>query len=477
MTRVGLRARFALLAAALVLLIASLVGAGGYLALRASLLSRAQREAGDQARQLAALVDVGGRGGERTQGNQVDLNDPSLTHGFARGGLLVAVLRPDGTPVQSMRGVPSLPAGLRARCLRDGTGATRQTRPTVTLACRRVGPAARPLGVVAVAAPLGDAQRSLARLAQALAIGVAAGTLLAAALARAVAQHALRPVRQIAMTADSIRAGDLGRRIDYRGPRDELGTLADVLDASFAEVEQTVERQRRFVADASHELRTPIATMRAHVELLRGWAGEEPAAREAALASLDQASRSASRLVADLLYLAQLDRLPPAHHVPTDLDQVLVDAVREAQPLRPQTPIHIGRLDEVRLAGDELRLRQLLVNLLDNALRVTPDNREVTVELAVHDDRAAISIADRGSGIAPEQLERIFERFHTADPLQAGGAGLGLAIAREIAHNHAGELHAENRRGGGAVLRVTLPLSATAHSRRSPRRATPRGPP
>jgi two-component system OmpR family sensor kinase len=270
----------------------------------------------------------------------------------------------------------------------------------------------------------------------------------------------LRPARQIAQTADSIRSGDLGRRIRYAGPRDELGRLADLLDASFAELEQAAERQRRFVADASHELRTPVATIRAHVELLRGWASDDPVARELALASLVQAGRTAGRLVEDLLFLAQLDRLPPSPRAPTRLDQVVVDAVRETQPLRPQVAIRVTRLDEAALLGDEQRLRQLLVNLFANGQRVTPDGGEVTVGLAVDGAGAEVVVADEGPGIAPDQLELIFERFHTADARQAGGAGLGLAIAREIAHRHGGELRAANRAAGGAVFRLTLPLSS-----------------
>jgi two-component system OmpR family sensor kinase len=286
------------------------------------------------------------------------------------------------------------------------------------------------------------------------------GTVLAASLAHLMAQHALRPARQIARTADSIRSGDLGRRIRYGGPRDELGRLADLLDASFAELEQAAERQRRFVADASHELRTPVATIRAHVELLRGWASADPVAREQALASLDQAGRTAGRLVEDLLFLAQLDRLPTPPRAPTRLDQVVVDAVRDTQPLRPEVAIRVTRLDEALLLGDEQRLRQLLVNLFANGQRVTPHGGEVTVRLVADHASAELAVSDEGPGIAPEQLELIFERFHTADARRAGGAGLGLAIAREIAHRHGGEVRAANLPAGGAVFRVTLPLSA-----------------
>ncbi|HEY0344435.1 MAG TPA: HAMP domain-containing sensor histidine kinase [Solirubrobacteraceae bacterium] len=460
MIPLGLRARFALLAGALVVVVASLMGAGGYLALRAALLAREAREALDQAEQLAALVDVPGRHATSGQANQVDLTDGSLTDGFTRGGLRAAITRGDGRLVQASPGAISPPAGMRERCLRAGTAAVRLDRPPTALACARVGPAARPLGAVTVAASLEEANRALARLARALALGLAAGAVVAASLARLMAQRALRPARQIAQTAESIRSGDLGRRIRYGGPRDELGKLADVLDASFAELEQAAERQRRFVADASHELRTPVAAIRAHVELLRRWASGDAAAREQALASLEQASRTVGRLVDDLLYLAQLDRLPPPPRAPTRLDQVVVDAVRETQPLRPEVAIRITKLDEAPLLGDEQRLRQLLVNLLANGLRITPDGGEVTVRLVAGRGSAEVTIGDDGPGIEPGQLELIFERFHTADARQAGGAGLGLAIAREIATRHGGDVSASNRPAGGAVFRVTLPLSA-----------------
>jgi signal transduction histidine kinase len=457
MTRLSISARFALLAATLVLVIAALVGAGGYLALRHALVTRAQREAADQARQLVALIDVGGEGGTAAQANQVNLRDPSLTGGFTRGGLLVSVARPDGTLIQGSPGAPPLAPALRTSCLRAGHAQARATQPPLVLACARVGSVRRPAAVVAVAAPLRDTRHALAQLAQALAVGVAAGTLLAAALARAVARRALRPACWIVRVATSIRAGDLSQRIDYRGPRDELGQLADILDACFAELQQAVERQRDFVADASHELRTPLATIQAHVELLQGWAGHTPAARASALAALHQASRTAGRLGADLLYLAQLDRLPPPPRVATQLDQILVDAVREAQPLRRAVPIRITRLDEARLLGDEIALRQLLVNLLSNALRASPPAADVTVALAADDHQATVTVSDHGPGIPADQLERIFERFYTTAPPRSG-TGLGLAIARELARRHDGDLRATDAPDGGARFELTLPL-------------------
>jgi signal transduction histidine kinase len=455
------RVRLALLSASLVAIVGALVAAGGYLALRASLLDQAEGQARGQAKQLAELVDVPqGPGGGNAQGqaNLVDIDDMSLSREFARAGLLVSVVRPSGELIQASGGGGAalrLPAALRARCLSTGAAGGRQGSPAAAVACRRIGPASAPVGMVLVGAPLAAARASLVRLATALAIGLGLGVLLAATASLLVASRALRPARRIAETAMSIRAGDLSRRIDYRGPRDELGTLAGELDRCFAELEQAVERQGDFVADASHELKTPIAAMRAHVDLLRGWAGVEPAAREAALDALDQAARGVGRLVADLLYLTELDRRPPLVRLPVDLDQVLVNVVREAQPLRPEVPIRVERLDECAVVGDELRLHQLLLNLVDNALRVSPPGGTIEVALAVAGDRVEVTVSDEGPGIPPERIERIFERFVGA------GTGLGLAIAREIARAHGGDVTARNR-AAGAVFELELPRAGAS---------------
>lgn len=457
-----------MLAALLALLVASLVGLVGYLALRQSLFSQAQRQAHDQAAQLRSLVDAGSQAGQGfeagQQGNRVSIGDPSLTHGFARAGLIVSIYRSDGRLIQATAGARgfALPASVHSACLQTGQASERLSEPQVELSCTRVGPKPSPLGLIAVGAPLGDALDSLNRLAAALLIAIGAGTVLTVVLAFAAAQRALRPAREIAATAIAIRSGDLSRRIHYDGPRDELGRLADVLDAGFAELESAVARQRQFVADASHQLKTPIAAMRANVELLRDWAGVSPSARGVALSSLDAATRAAARVVGDLLYLAGLERKPAAASTRVRLDEVVLGAVREAQPLRPEIAIRVERLDEMEVRGDELRLQQLIVNLLDNALRVSPTDGEVGVALEASPGTARVTVRDRGPGIPPDQLELIFERFHRADQTSSAaraGAGLGLAIARSIANEHNGELSAENQAGGGALFLLELPLT------------------
>jgi two-component system OmpR family sensor kinase len=472
MRRLSLRGRFVALAALLVLVVGSGVGAAGYLTLRHALLAQAERQAREQARQLGGLIDVPG-GGHEQDGNRVDIGDPALTHEFTRPGLVVRIERSDGRLLQgtpSGRGV-RLPDALRARCAATGAATGRLARPALAVACRRVSGASSPLSLIVVGAPLRDARELLATLRTALIVGLLAGVVLAGALAAALARRVLRPARSIAAAAESIRAGNLGRRIDYRGPRDELGTRAEVLDACFAELEDAVERQRRFVADASHELKTPIAAIRAHTELLHGWAGLDPDAREAALSSLEQVARRATRLLADLVYLARLDREPPTRRVPVRLDQVALEVVREAQPLRPEVAIRIERLDEAEVHGDELRLQQLLLNLLDNALRVSPSGSAVSVAVERGDASASVRVSDSGPGVPPDLGERIFDRFYSRVPSEGrptGGVGLGLAIARKIAEDHGGSLSASRAEGSGAVFTATLPLPPPHRTRTEP---------
>jgi signal transduction histidine kinase len=459
---VGLRTRFVALSMGLVLAVGAVVGVTGYVALRRSLHRQAAGQAAGQAARLAALVDVPGQNGEGR--NQVDLTDRSLSDDFPVEGLLVEIDGRDDQPVQSSpRGLRlPLPPAARSRCATEGSAAGRLERPRIAFACQRLGPpAAGRLGSVLVGAPLRSADRALGTLRRALFLGLASGTLAAALLALALAHHVLRPARHIASAARSIREGDLSRRIGYTGARDELGVLAGELDACFAELQDALRRQRDFIADASHELRAPVAAMRAHVELLRGWAAADPVSRDRALEALVHATRRAARLVADLLVLAELDRPATAARAPVPLDQVVVDVTRECGPLRPEVSVRVTRLDEAVVLGDALRLQQLLINLLDNALRASPAGGEVRLALALETEGAVITVDDDGPGIPPELLPHVFDRFVRADRRvrhQGAGSGLGLAIALAIARSHGGRLEAANGASGGAALRFTVPV-------------------
>jgi signal transduction histidine kinase len=473
----SLRARFALIAGVLVFAVASTAALGGYLAMRASLLDRGARTAAGQAQQLTSLVDVPAANGaeQRTgqtgaqeaqagnQGNRVDITDPTLTHELAIAGALIEIARPNGTLIQAKAPAHDRPVGLPAsftsRCLHTGRAATRLAAPPLSLACERIGSRSAPAGMITVGAPLSDALATLRTLRTALLIGVLGGALLSGALAFLLARRALRPIGRIADTAETIRSGDLTRRIGYRRG-DELGRLAAVLDSCFAELEHALERQRRFGADASHELRTPLAAIRANLALLRGWAATEPGARKAAIASLDQATTRATRIVEDLLYLARVEREPPTALAPLRLDDLVLGVVREATQLRPEVKIEITRLDEATTTGDALRLQQLLLNVLDNALRVSPPGGIVTVELTADRHQETITVSDEGPGIEPGQLNRVFDRLYTQRPdeRQPTGSGLGLAIARAIAESHGANLTARNNTGPGVTFMLTLPI-------------------
>jgi signal transduction histidine kinase len=460
---VGLRARFVLLAVGLVLAVGAVVGATAYVALRRSLHAQAASQAAGQATRLAALVDVPGQS-EQGQ-NRVDLTDRSLSRDFPVAGLLVEIDGPDDRALQSApRGLRlALPAAARRRCGTHGSSAGRLERPRVAFACQSLGRPAVRLGSVVVGAPLRSADRALGTLRRALVLGLAFGTLAAAMVALALAHHVLRHARHIASAARSIREGDLSKRIGYTGARDELGTLAGELDACFAELQEALRRQRDFIADASHELKTPVAAMRAHVELLRGWAATDAASRGRALEALDHAARRAGRLVADLLVLADLDRPETAARAPVALDQVVVDVTRECGPLRADVTVRVTRLDEAVVLGDALRLQQLLINLLDNALRASPAGGEVRLGLTRGKGEATVTVDDDGPGIAPELLPHVFDRFVSADRRvrrHGAGSGLGLAIALAIARAHGGRLEAANGASGGAALRFTVPVAA-----------------
>jgi signal transduction histidine kinase len=335
-----------------------------------------------------------------------------------------------------------------------------QSTPALALACARVGSVRAPQATITVGVPLQGSLASLAALRRALILGVLGGGVLAAILSLLLARRALHPLKRIAATAETIRSGDLSKRIGYRR-RDEVGEVANVLDACFAELEEAVERQRRFAADASHELKTPLAAIRANVELLRGWAAVEETGRETALESLEESSRRASRLVADLLHLVQLEREPTRPRVPVRLDEVVLSAVREAMPLRSAVAIRVARLDDVTVLGDPLGLGQVLLNVLDNALEASPQGSEVIVALSASSDRAAVTVTDSGPGIDPGERDRIFDRFYSkkAAAAERAGAGLGLSIARSIARDHDGDLLACEGPGAGATFELTLPLA------------------
>lgn len=243
--------------------------------------------------------------------------------------------------------------------------------------------------------------------------------------------------------------------------RDELGELARTFNEMLGSLEEAYAAQQRFVADASHELRTPLTAVCGNLELLRTRADQLPSDEKNALveAASEEAERMA-RLVANLLALARADAGQRLPHKLVELDRVLLDVFQQARVLARDVKLSLIELDQLAVLGDADQLKQLLLALVDNALKYTPSGGTVALGLRREGDEAVLEVRDTGIGIAPADLPHVFERFYRADKARsrdAGGTGLGLSIARWIAHEHGGEIVVESQIGRGSTFAVRLP--------------------
>jgi two-component system, OmpR family, sensor kinase len=317
------------------------------------------------------------------------------------------------------------------------------------------------LGYVQAAAPLDQVIVTKSALLLVLVAAGLAAVLLAAVVGWLSANRALRPLDTITQTALQItRADDLSRRIPLTGvPQDEVGRLAQAFNDTLERLERLFNAQRRFLADVSHELRTPLTTIRGNVDLLRRMGGADPTSLDA----IQSEAERMSRLVGDLLLLAQSDAgTLPLGRNPVELDTLLLEVFRESQVLAGGVQLHIGEIDQAVVNGDRDRLKQLLLNLVSNAIKFTPDGGQVSLGLSrAAGNWARLVVTDTGVGIPASELPFIFERFYRVDKARsraAGGAGLGLAIAQRIAQVHGGRIEASSS-GSGSTFCVWLPLA------------------
>jgi two-component system OmpR family sensor kinase len=355
--------------------------------------------------------------------------------------------------------------------------------------------------VVQVAEKLSVIERAVARLIWVDAL-VGAGVLIAlASVGAAIVRQSLIPLLQIERTAAAIGAGDLTQRVPHPEPEGgepttELGRLSRALNAMLAQIEaaftareaseaaameaaqaaqasegravRSEAKMRQFVADASHELRTPLTTIRGFAELYRQGAVTEPEDVGKLVRRIEDEAARMGLLVEDLLLLARLDRERPLTMAPVELPVLALDAVQAAEATAPERTIKLevrDRAEQLVAYGDDGRLRQVIANLVTNALVHTPPDATVTVRLyAVPGDRAAVEVADTGPGLSDEQKARVFERFYRADEArtrrtdrEATGTGLGLAIVAAIVRSHEGTVEVLSEPGQGATFKVTLP--------------------
>ena len=322
-----------------------------------------------------------------------------------------------------------------------------------------------------LAMPLTDVESTLSDLLL-LEVLITLVTLLAmAVVAWLVIRVSLRPLERIAVTARAIADGDLGRRVEPATSRTEIGRLGLALnqmltqiEGAFAERTRSEQRLRRFVADASHELRTPLTSIRGYAEMMRRGADRNAADAAVARRRIEQEAVRMTALVEDLLLLARLDQGRPLEHEPVDLRAMGADALADARAVAPGRPISLDAPSAVIVTGDEMRLRQVVGNLVRNALVHTPVDSPVEVLVLARDGRAALTVSDHGPGVPAAEAERLFEPFYRSDPGRSrdrGGSGLGLSIVAAVVAAHSGTVGVAPTPGGGATFTVELPLADT----------------
>src|SRR5215218_10797015 len=493
--------RVELIVAMLVLVTVSLalISVASIAVLRGSLVSRLDDQLGNVAEGTLHGIHEGRPiGPPPDQRNEDRIRPPSPFLVEVRNAAGSVVRAWDTTDLQAGQAPPRLPA---AAVLRTRAG-TLFTAPASSGGGQwRVLVEPDPGGggsTVVVAASLDDVSATIGRL-RGIDLAVSAAVLVAlAGVGVAIVRASLRPLVEIERTAGAIAAGELSRRVPERDPRTEVGRLGRALNSMLAQIEaafgaraaseasarrseeqarHSEDRMRRFVADASHELRTPLTTIRGFAELYRQGAARDPAELDRLMRRIEDQAARMGLLVEDLLLLARLDQQRPLDRHPVDLLALAADAVHDARAVAPDRRIELLLGGEngdpagtaLVVLGDDQRLRQVMANLVNNALTHTPAGSpvEVRVGTAPLDGRpgAAVEVVDHGPGLTPEQTERVFERFFRGDPARssaAGGTGLGLSIVAALVAVHGGTVQVDSVPGRGARFRVVLPLAPDA---------------
>jgi heavy metal sensor kinase len=376
-------------------------------------------------------------------------------------GVLAGVYRLDGSPVEVHPELaahfPGLSPAPPARGVHTDPAGDRWF-----VTCKPVRAGDRELSVLLLV-PLRDGDAELGLLGRVLVAAVPLALLVSAGAAYLLARKALAPVDALRRSADAITANRLSDRLPVPNPGDELGRLATTVNAMIGRLERSFGEMRRFTADASHELRTPLTAIRLEAEAVSDRAGTVAECKAVAGSILEECGRLA-RLTDQLLALAREDAgIADGEPERVDLGGLVggvadaLRAVAEAKQVTMATDLAPGAV----VKGDPIRLRQLAMNLIDNAIKYTPEGGTVRVAVGPSDRSAVVVVADTGVGIPSEHLPRVFDRFYRVDKARSrelGGTGLGLSIARSIVTAHGGSIELASRPGSGSTATVVLPL-------------------
>jgi two-component system OmpR family sensor kinase len=320
----------------------------------------------------------------------------------------------------------------------------------------------RPVGTLQAAASLDVVDAAREVLLYIMGIATVIAVMLAAFGSWLAVGRALAPLDSVTETAEQInRADDLARRIPYDGPEeDEIGSLIEAFNQTLERLETLFTSQQRFLADVSHELRTPLTVIKGNADLMRRMKSLD----EESLTSIDQEAGRLTRLVGGLLLLAQAESGSVSlNFKPVELDTLLLEVFHEMKVLAGEKiKLHLTDIDQVQVNGDRDRLKQVLLNLVANAIQYTPQGGEVFLSLGKVAEQARLIIRDTGPGIPAEDLPHIFERFYRAEKSRTRGKttgfGLGLSIAQWIIDKHRGRIEVDSKEVQGTTFCIWLPL-------------------
>lgn len=320
----------------------------------------------------------------------------------------------------------------------------------------------RPVGTLQAATSLDVVDTAREVLLYIMGFATVIAVLLAAYGSWLAVGRALAPLDTITETTEQInRADDLARRIPYDGPmHDEIGGLIEAFNQTLERLETLFTSQQRFLADVSHELRTPLTVIKGNVDLMRRMKSLD----EESLTSIDQEAGRLTRLVGGLLLLAQAESGSVSLNMkPVELDTLLLEVFQEMKVLAGEKiELHLTEIDQIQVNGDRDRLKQVLLNLVGNAIQYTPQGGDVFLSLGIVAEQARLIIRDTGPGIPVEDLPHIFERFYRAEKSRTRGKttgfGLGLSIAHWIVDKHGGRIEVDSKDGRGTTFCIWLPL-------------------
>ncbi len=446
-----LRLRLALVAAGVVAVVVALASTTTYFVMRHELQSQVdtslRKEANAIVQQLPSGVQLSASGD--VGGSYVEIIDGS---GRTRAAA------PEDLSLPIDRAVRAVAAGRRGSFYRGIEWPVRINGELTRVPMREYVTPVHDLGAVLVARPLQDMNHSLSQLRLILILVSLGGIAVAAAGGALVSGATLAPVRRLTAAAERItETGEPNERVP-EGGRGELARLGHSFNRMLGALEESLERQRRFVADASHELRTPLTSLQTNLDVLRGSIELEPGQRRQILDDLHRESQEMRSLIAGLLELARSEGVQPDRE-PFQLDELVEETVERARMYFPSVSWETTRLEPTVVDGYRERMERAVWNLLENAAKWSGDGNAVEVSL----ERGELRVRDHGPGFEEDDQPLVFERFYRSAAARAmPGSGLGLAIVREVAEAHGGTVAAENASDGGALVRLSLDGAARA---------------